>query len=54
VDWLIAGHALADGCILVTDDRGPEFRQVIDRVRLDTLRQALVRMLETAAPPAQP
>jgi predicted nucleic acid-binding protein len=45
VDWLIAGHALANGCILVTDDCGPEFRQVVDRVNRDTLTQALERML---------
>lgn len=49
VDWLIAGHALANGCILVTDDPGPEFRQVVDRVNRDTLTQALDRMLAQAA-----
>jgi predicted nucleic acid-binding protein len=55
VDWLIAGHALAKRCILVTDDRGTEFRLAIERVRLDTLKQALGRMLaQTAAGSGQP
>lgn len=45
VDWLIAGHALAEECILVTDDRGVEFRHVASKVRLATLEAALQGML---------
>ena len=55
VDWLIGGHALAEQCILVTDDTGPEYRQVMERVTLVTLEQALTGMLaQTAAAPGQP
>ena len=45
VDWLIGGHARAAGCVLVTDDTGPEFAGLIERVRLDVLRTALEGIL---------
>jgi predicted nucleic acid-binding protein len=45
VDWLIAGHAQAEQCILVTDDRGVEFRHVASQVKLATLETALQGML---------
>jgi hypothetical protein len=41
VDWLIGGHARAEGCVLVTNDTGPEFAGLVDRVKLDVLEAAL-------------
>ncbi len=41
VDWHIGGHARAEGCVLVTDDNDPELSGLIERVRLDTLEEAL-------------
>ncbi|WP_428264178.1 hypothetical protein [Haliangium sp.] len=49
IDWLIAAHALAEDCVLVTDDRGPEFEQVTSKLKLDTLREALHRVLDDPA-----
>jgi hypothetical protein len=48
VDWLIGGHARAEGCVLVTDDTGPEFAGLADRVRLDTLVAAVQVLLAEA------
>jgi hypothetical protein len=45
VDWLIGGHSRKDGCILVTDDSGPEFEGLTERVKLGTLTNALERLL---------
>lgn len=50
VDWLIAAHAKARGCVLVTSDTGPEFAQV-QHVKLAVLQQALAQLLPAAAPP---
>lgn len=44
VDWLIGGHALAEGCILVTNDTGIEFKG-LERVRLDVLEAAVAELL---------
>ena len=41
VDWLIGGHARAEGCVLVTNDTGPEFAGLVDRVELEVLEAAL-------------
>jgi len=40
-DWLIGGHARAENCILVTDDKDPEFGGGLERVRLDVLESVL-------------
>ncbi len=45
VDWLIGGHARAEGAILVTDDTGPEFAGISEKVRLDVLEEALRALL---------
>jgi hypothetical protein len=45
VDWLIAGHAQAERCVLVTDDEGPEFEGLVDKVRLGELEVALQQLL---------
>jgi len=45
VDWLIAGHAQAERCVLVTDDEGPEFAGLVDKVRLGELEAALQKLL---------
>lgn len=45
VDWLIGGHARAAGCVLVTNDTGPEFAGLADRVELDVLEAALQTIL---------
>jgi mono/diheme cytochrome c family protein len=44
VDWLIAGQALKEGWILVTGDKGPEFRGLDAKIELDALA-ALLREL---------
>ena len=49
VDWLIGGHARAPGCVLVTDDNGPEFDGLADRVKLDVLKAALQAILNELA-----
>lgn len=45
IDWLIAAHARAEGCILVTDDKGDEFKRFEPRVKLDTLCGAIEQIL---------
>lgn len=45
IDWLIAAHARAEGCILVTDDRGDEFKRFEPRVKLDALCGAIEQIL---------
>lgn len=49
VDWLVGGHARAEGSILVTDDTGPEFAGLVERVRLTTLSEALQGLLREPA-----
>ncbi len=41
VDWFIGGHTVARGAILVTNDKGAEFRDVDDKVGLDELTEHL-------------
>jgi predicted nucleic acid-binding protein len=50
LDWLIAAHARAQDCILVTTDRGIEFRQV-RRMKFAVLQQALTRLLASETTP---
>ncbi|KYF78277.1 hypothetical protein BE17_13155 [Sorangium cellulosum] len=45
VDWLIGAHARAEGCVLVTDDSGPEFTGLADRVQFATLAAAVHEIL---------
>ena len=45
VDWLIAAHAIEESCLLVTEDGGPEFRGVIERVKMASLKKALEELL---------
>jgi hypothetical protein len=45
VDWLIGGHARAEGFVLVTDDTGPEFKGLTERLKLSTLEEALEQLL---------
>lgn len=45
VDWLIAAHALEESCLLVTEDKGPEFRDVDERVKSNSLKNALEQLL---------
>ena len=47
VDWLIGAHAHAEGAILVSDDKGPEFKN-LDRVTLDVLQAALQHLVGVA------
>lgn len=49
VDWLIIGHARAEGCVLVSDDTGPEFAGLVDRVKLGTLEAALQKLVSEAS-----
>lgn len=44
VDWLIGGHARAEGGVLVTDDQDPELSGELERVGLDALEAALRRL----------
>ncbi|HSN97892.1 MAG TPA: hypothetical protein VLS89_06325 [Candidatus Nanopelagicales bacterium] len=44
VDWLIGGHARAEGCVLVTDDQDPELSGTLERVGLDALEAALRKL----------
>ena len=47
IDWLIAAHAIHENCILVTDDRGIEFKDVLAKIRLKTLAQAISELRRT-------
>ncbi len=49
VDWLIIGHARAEGCVLVSDDMGPEFTGLIKRVKLGTLEAALLKLVSASS-----
>jgi hypothetical protein len=49
VDWLIIGHARAEGCVLVSDDMGPEFAELVERVKLGTLERALAKLVSEAS-----
>ncbi len=45
IDWLIGGHAQAENAILVTDDEGPEYRGIVDRVKLEVVEAAINELL---------
>jgi hypothetical protein len=45
VDWFIAAHAAARGWILVTSDRGPEFRGITRKVAPERLERTLDTLL---------
>lgn len=49
VDWLIIGHARAEGCVLVSDDMGPELLGLVERVKLGTLESALRKLVSEAS-----
>ena len=49
VDWLIIGHARAEGCVLVSDDTGPEFAGLVERVKLETLEAALLKLVSESS-----
>jgi predicted nucleic acid-binding protein len=52
IDWLVAGHADAEGHVLVTDDRGDEFERVQRKARLETVVKVVDEVLRaTGAPP---
>lgn len=46
VDWLIAGYAIAEDCLLVTDDKGKEFKG-IKKTTFDELEAAVNQFLQT-------
>ena len=46
VDWLIAGHAHASSYLLVTNDRGPEFRAVEHKAKLLAVCEVANTLLE--------
>lgn len=54
VDWLLAAQAEVEGHILVTDDRGPEFACLAERVPFDTLAKALGHLGPFPPPQARP
>lgn len=54
VDWLLAAQAEIEGHILVTDDKGPEFACLAERVPFDTLAEALGRLGPFPPPQARP
>ncbi len=47
-DWLVGAHARAEGFVLVTDDTGPEFAGLVERVKLDVLVAAVRAVLAEA------
>lgn len=54
VDWLLAAQAEIEGHILVTDDKGPEFACLAERVAFDTLTDALKSLSVWPPPQARP
>lgn len=44
IDWLIAGYAQAEHSILVTDDKGIEFKDVVRKTNLAKLEVALQQL----------
>lgn len=49
IDWLIAAHAQERGCILVTNDKGSEFRHV-QHVQFEILKKAAASILQCPQP----
>jgi hypothetical protein len=52
IDWLVAGHADAEGHVLVTSDRGPEFDRVSRKAKLATVVKVVDEILRTSGAPA--
>jgi hypothetical protein len=48
VDWLIAGYAYAEDCLLVTDDTGKEFKGIDKKTTFDELEVAVTQLLQQA------
>lgn len=46
LDWLVAGHAHARSYVLITDDRGPEFKSVSRRAKLKAVCDVADQLLE--------
>jgi hypothetical protein len=46
VDWLIAGYAYAENCLLVTDDTGKEFKGIEKKTTFDELEAAVNQLLQ--------
>jgi predicted nucleic acid-binding protein len=46
VDWLIAGYAIAEECLLITDDKGKEFKGV-KTTTFDELEAAVNQLLQS-------
>lgn len=46
IDWFIIGHARAEKCILVSNDRGVEFDGIADRIELDTFDNIVKSIVE--------
>ena len=45
IDWLIAGYAVAEKCLLITDDKGIEFKEISCKTYLEILEQGLCELL---------
>lgn len=41
VDWLIAGYAYAEDCLLITDDKGKEFKGIKKQTTFSTLKMVV-------------
>jgi hypothetical protein len=52
IDWLVVGHAEAQGYLLVSNDRGPEFAEVTLRATIDVVLAASERVLRDRTQPA--
>ncbi|OQY47382.1 MAG: hypothetical protein DRR08_28080 [Candidatus Parabeggiatoa sp. nov. 2] len=46
VDWLIAGYAYAESCLLVTDDKGEEFQGIEKKATLKVVEAAVNEFLQ--------
>jgi hypothetical protein len=46
VDWLIAGYAYAEDCLLITDDKGKEFKGIKKQTTFSTLEVAVNELLQ--------
>jgi hypothetical protein len=44
VDWLIAGYAHAENYLLITNDKGNEFKNIKKKTTLEILEKAVMRM----------
>lgn len=45
IDWLIAGYAVAENCLLITNDAGIEFENVNKKTTLEIFEQAIQELL---------